>query len=119
MVEAYNKFLRNYTNFNGRSTRADYWWVVLANFCIGFVLGLIGGLMGDSGVKLMTTVAYIYEIAVLIPGLAICVRRLHDINKSGWWILISLVPLVGGIILLVFMLMDSVNEGNQYGPIAE
>ena len=116
MVEAYKRFLNNYTNFSGRSTRADYWWVVLANFCIGFVLGLLGSVLGE---KLVTTIATIYELAILIPGLAIAVRRLHDVNKSGWFLLIALVPLVGGIILLIFMLMDSVEEGNQYGPRAE
>ena len=119
MVEADKKFFRNYANFNGRSTRADYWWVVLASFLCGFVIGFVFGLMGESGVKLATTVSSLFSLAILVPSLAITVRRLHDINKSGWWILISLVPLVGGIILLVFMLMDSVNEGNQYGPIAE
>lgn len=106
MVEAYKRFLRNYTNFSGRSTRSDYWYVVLANFLIGFVIGFIGG---------PPIIGMIYSLVVLIPGIAVFIRRMHDINKSGWWWFISLVPLVGTIILLVFMCTDSVNENNKYG----
>lgn len=106
MVEAYKRFLRNYTNFSGRSTRSDYWYVVLANFLIGFVIGFIGG---------PPIISMIYSLVVLIPGIAVFIRRMHDINKSGWWWFISLVPLVGTIILLVFMCTDSVNENNKYG----
>lgn len=119
MVEAYKKFWRNYTNFSGRSTVADYWWVVLCQVIIGFVLGFVGGLFGEGGVKLVMTLAGLYELACLIPALAICIRRLHDTNKSGWFLLIGLIPFVGGIILLVFMCMGSVTEGNNYGPLAE
>lgn len=119
MIEAYKKFLRNYANFNGRSTRSDYWWVMLCNFIIGFVLGFFAGLLGDNGGNIFMTISYIYELAVLIPGLALSVRRMHDINKSGWTILIALIPLVGAIILFIFTLKDSVNEGNQYGEIVQ
>lgn len=113
MVEAYKRFLRNYTNFSGRSTRSDYWYVVLANLLIGFVIGFIGGLLGIA--EITSTIIAIYSLAVLIPGIAVFIRRMHDINKSGWWWFISLVPLVGAIILLVFMCTDSVNENNKYG----
>lgn len=107
MVEAYKKFLSNYANFNGRSSRSDYWYVILANFIIGIVLGLLG----DFG----TILSSIYSIAIFIPGIALVVRRLHDINKSGWSYLFVLIPLVGWIILLVFLCTDSVNENNKYG----
>ena len=113
MVEAYKRFLRNYTNFSGRSTRSDYWYVVLVNLLIGFGIGFIGGLLGV--VEIASTISMIYSLAVLIPGIAIFIRRMHDINKSGWWWFIALVPLIGGIILLVFMCTDSVNENNKYG----
>jgi uncharacterized membrane protein YhaH (DUF805 family) len=119
MVEAVKKFFNNYANFNGRSTRADYWWVVLASACFGFVVGFIGGLMGESGIKIISTIMGLYSLAILVPSLAITVRRLHDTNKSGWFILISLVPFVGSIILLVFLCLDSVNEGNQYGEVVQ
>ncbi len=115
MVEAYKRFLRNYANFNGRSTRSDYWYVVLANFLIGLAIGIIGGVLNMAG--LATAISGIYSLAMIIPGIAVFVRRLHDINKSGWWFFISFVPLVGGLILLIFMCMDSVNENNKYGEI--
>lgn len=113
MVDAYKRFLRNYTNFNDRSTRSDYWYVILANFLIGFGLGLIGGILGLAG--FISIISSLYSLAVLIPGIALFIRRLHDINKSAWWFFIALVPLVGGIVLLVFMCTDSVNENNKYG----
>ncbi len=83
----------------------------LFNAIIAFALGFIEGLLGGPGILGM-----IYALAVLIPGIAVSVRRLHDIGKSGWWILISLVPIVGVIILLVFTVLDSTPGENQYGP---
>lgn len=114
MVEAYKRFLKNYANFNGRSTRSDYWYVFLANSIIGFVLGFIGGIIPILSV-LTYVLSVIYSLAVLVPGIALVVRRLHDINKSGWFYFISFIPLVGTIILLVFLCTDSVNEDNKYG----
>ena len=112
MIEAYKRFLRNYANFNGRSNRGDYWWVLLCNFIIGFVLGFLDGVLDTS---IFSTIAGIYTLATLVPGIALVVRRLHDINKSGWHYFMVFIPLAGPIILLVYLLTDSVNEGNQYG----
>jgi len=117
MIEAYKKFLRNYTNFSGRSTRSDYWWVVLANFLIGFVIGFVGGLTGAD--KLVTVLTTVYELAIIVPAIALVIRRLHDINKSGWYYFMILIPIVGWIIVLVYLCTPSVNENNNYGPIAE
>jgi uncharacterized membrane protein YhaH (DUF805 family) len=116
MVEAYKRFFANYANFKGRSTRSDYWWVVLCNIIIGFVLGFLDGLLGT---EIFYIISYIYDIVILIPGIAISVRRLHDINKSGWYCLIALIPFVGSIILLIYMCTASVNEGNQYGEVVK
>ncbi len=114
MIEAYKKFWLNYTNFSGRSTRSDYWWVILCNFLIGFIIGFICGLLQlDQTVSL--AISSIYSLAALIPGIALVIRRLHDINKSGWYYFMALIPLAGPIIFLVYMLTDSVNENNQYG----
>ena len=110
MIEAYKKYFSNYANFNGRSTKSDYWYVVLANILIGLVLGLFG----EFGTKL----SLIYSIVTFIPGIAVFVRRMHDINKSGWTWLWGLIPFVGWIILLVFLCKKSVDEGNKYGPSA-
>jgi len=107
MVEAYKKFLSNYANFNGRSSRSDYWYVVLANIIISLVLGLLG--------KVGVALSSIYSVAILVPTLALIVRRLHDINRSGWSYLFMLIPLVGWIIVLIFFCTDSVNDNNRYG----
>lgn len=107
-MEEYKKFWTNYTNFSGRSTRRDYWIAALINFVISGILSYISKTLGG-----------IFSLITLIPGLAIAFRRLHDINKSGGWIFISLVPLVGWIIYIVFMCTASVDENNQYGELAE
>lgn len=113
MIEAYKRFFRNYTNFSGRSTRSDYWYVVLANIIIGIIIGVVDELLGLS--ESTITISTIYTLATIIPGLALMIRRLHDINKSGWWYFISFIPLLGGIILLVFLCTKSVDENNKYG----
>ena len=113
MVEAYKRFLNNYANFNGCSTRSDYWYVALANFIIGFVLGFIGGLLHIENIT--TVISAIYMLATLVPSIAIVVRRLHDINKSGWYYFMVFIPLVGIIILLVYLCTPSVDVNNKYG----
>jgi uncharacterized membrane protein YhaH (DUF805 family) len=84
---------------------------LLFNIIIGLVLGGIEGLAGGPGV-----LGSIYGLVVLIPGIAVSVRRLHDADRSGWWLLIGLIPLIGAIVLLVFMAQDSQPGANQYGP---
>lgn len=113
MIEAYKRYFKNYANFNGRSTRGDYWWVVLCNIIISAGLGFIGGLLDIE--RITATIAGIYSVAIIVPGLAIVVRRLHDINKSGWYYFMLLIPIAGPFIVLAYMLTDSVNENNQYG----
>ncbi len=105
-----NEFFGKYFDFKGRTNRKDFWLAALGCFLLvfvcSFVLGFIGGLLGDTATNIAMVLVYILELAVLIPGLAIEVRRLHDIGKSGWWLLIGLIPF-GGIVLLVFYCMDS------------
>jgi uncharacterized membrane protein YhaH (DUF805 family) len=109
--------LRKYAVFSGRSRRKEYWFFVLFVVIISIVLNIIDGLIGaydrSMGVGLLST---IFSLAILIPSIAVSVRRLHDINRTGWWILIALVPLVGWIVLLVFHLQDSTPGTNRYGP---
>lgn len=107
----YIEVLKKYTVFDGRAHRTEYWMFVLFNVIITIVLGLIDRLLGISGV-----LSGIYGLAVLVPGIAVSIRRLHDTNRSGWWLLISLVPAIGTIVLIVFMVQDSQPETNQYGP---
>jgi len=113
----YIEVLKKYAVFNGRAQRKEYWYFFLFNFLIGIVLGIIDGMIGSfSSATGMGLLGGLYSLAVLIPGIAVSIRRLHDTNHSGWWLLISLVPLVGFIILLVFMVQDSQPGENQYGP---
>ena len=107
----YFEVLKKYAVFSGRTRRMEYWMFILFNTIIAFVLAFVEGLVGGPGVA-----ANLYGLAVLIPSLAVGVRRLHDTGRSGWWLLISLVPVVGAIVLLVFMVQDSHAEANQYGP---
>lgn len=106
----YLEVLKKYAVFNGRARRTEYWMFVLFNIIISFVLGFVEGLVGGPGV-----IGLLYSLAVLIPGIAVSVRRLHDTDRSGWWLLIAFVPLIGAIVLLVFMVQDSKSGQNQYG----
>lgn len=108
--------LKKYVDFSGRARRKAYWFFVLFNLIISFVLGFIDGLMGlasEGGVGLL---GGLYSLAVLLPGIAVSVRRLHDTGRSGWWLLIGFIPLIGVLVLIVFMVMDSEQGDNQYGP---
>jgi uncharacterized membrane protein YhaH (DUF805 family) len=107
----YLKVLKQYAVFSGRARREEYWMFLLFNIIIDLVLGGIEGLAGGPGI-----LGIIYSLAVLIPSIAVSVRRLHDTDRSGWWLLIGLIPLIGAIVLLVFMVQDSQPGENQYGP---
>jgi uncharacterized membrane protein YhaH (DUF805 family) len=109
-MEWYLSVLKKYAVFSGRARRKEYWMFFLFNLIIAFVLGFIEGLMGGPGV-----IGMIYSLAVLIPGVAVSVRRLHDTGRSGWWLLIGLIPLIGVIVLLVFMVQEGKSEGNDFG----
>jgi len=102
--------LERYAQFTGRSRRAEFWWFALANVVISVVLNIL-----VSIASIFVVLSIIYWLGTLIPGLAVGIRRLHDTDKSGWWILIALVPLVGAIVLIVFFATDGKPESNQYG----
>ena len=103
--------LERYAQFTGRARRAEFWWFALANFIISVVFNVVGG----AFTPLFSVIGFIYSLAVLIPGIAVGIRRLHDTDRSGWWLLIALVPFVGVIILIVFFATDSKPGVNQYG----
>ena len=113
----YIEVLKKYAVFNGRARRKEYWMFVLFSIIIGIVLRIIDNLIGlDEGSFTTVLLSSLYSLAVLIPSLAVSVRRLHDTNRSGWWLFISLVPFVGPIVLLMFLVTDSHPDENQYGP---
>jgi len=113
----YLEVLKKYAVFGGRARRREYWYFALFNILISIALAIIDGVTGtlsaEAGIGLLGA---FYALAVLIPGIAVSVRRLHDTSRSGWWLLIVLVPLIGAIVLLVFMVQDSQAGENQYGP---
>jgi uncharacterized membrane protein YhaH (DUF805 family) len=102
---------KKYAAFSGRARRTEYWMFVLFFILIAIGLGIVDALIGTGGI-----LYGIFALGLLVPSIAVCIRRLHDTGRSGWWILISFVPLVGGIVLLVFMCMDSTPGANEYGP---
>lgn len=110
-VDAVKSVFTQYVGFNGRARRSEYWYWVLFNFIVSFVLGFLGQFIG-----IFSVLSSIYSLAVLLPSLAVCVRRLHDLGKQWTWLLLALIPLVGAIILIVFYCQDSQPGENQYGP---
>lgn len=126
IIDWYLDVFRKYAVFSGRSRRNEYWSFMLINTIIALVyIGMLffGAYIssGDesvfNGIQMITNVLYYgYGIASLVPGLAVTIRRLHDIGKSGWWYLIGLIPFVGSIVLIVFFCKDSEPGSNEYGP---
>jgi uncharacterized membrane protein YhaH (DUF805 family) len=110
-VNWYLAVLKNYAGFSGRARRTEYWMFFLFNLIITIVLDVIGRV-----IELGTLLGGIYGLAVLIPGLAVGVRRLHDTGRSGWWLLIGLVPVVGTIVLIVFLATEGEPGNNAHGP---
>jgi len=107
---------KNYINFQGRARRKAYWMFILFNLIALVILGLIESAIGLSGQNGYGILTGLYTLAMILPLIALAVRRLHDTGRSGWWILIGLVPLVGPIVLIVFYVTDSQPGSNQYGP---
>ncbi|MCI8653735.1 MAG: DUF805 domain-containing protein [Angelakisella sp.] len=108
IIESYVDVWVNWKNFSGRTRRSAYWYAVLANMIIAFILGFVGGMLN------LDIIGELYSLVFLIPSIALCVRRLHDTGHSGWWYLIVLTG-IGAILLLVWFLQDS-QPDNQYGP---
>lgn len=117
-MEWYLKVIRdNYVNFEGRARRTEYWMFYLFHVIIIFALAFLMGLSAESDVSFVFLILLIiYALGTFLPSLAVTVRRLHDTNKSGWFYLISFIPYIGGLILLIFMVIDGDTGTNNYGP---
>ncbi|MCX4259147.1 MAG: DUF805 domain-containing protein [Muribaculaceae bacterium] len=111
-AEAVKSCFNKYADFNGRSPRAEYWYFALFNVAVVMVLAVLGAIIG----KLFMYVYYTYVLAILVPSIAVSIRRMHDIGRSGWWVLISLVPFIGSIWYIVLAALPSQLGPNQYGP---
>jgi uncharacterized membrane protein YhaH (DUF805 family) len=105
--------VKKYAVFSGRTGRKEFWMYVLFNLIFAIVIGIIANLIKFN------FLSTIYSLALLIPSLAIGVRRLHDTNRSGWWMFIGLIPFIGAIVLIVFYVLESQPGENQYGPAAK
>ena len=113
----YLKVFKQYADFSGRARRKEYWMFALFNLIFIIVAMILDNVLGLTAGELPYGAFYfLYVLVVLIPGLAVAVRRLHDVVKSGWMILISLIPIIGAIWLLVLTVTDSKPGENQYGP---
>lgn len=101
----------NYFNFEGRASRYEYWWFVVINIIITCVASILDTIFG---IAICSTIV---SLALLCPGLGLSVRRLHDINREGWWVLIALIPLVGWIILILWAAQKGDEAANDYGEV--
>ena len=112
-----NAIMNNYANFSGRASRSEYWWFALFGFVVNFSANIIDAILGIeivSGYGPLTSIAI---LALLLPNISLLVRRLHDTGRSGWMYLIGLIPCVGLIILLVFLVQDGEPHPNAYGEV--
>jgi len=109
-ADAVRTVFSKYATFSGRARRSEFWWFTLFAIIVYIVVGII-----DAAIK-NAVLGVIVALALLLPSLAVTVRRLHDTGRSGWWILIGLIPFVGAIVLLVFECQDSQPGANNYGP---
>lgn len=115
----------NYFNFSGRSSRSEYWWFCLFCCLVNWFLPLVfiialsfsTDMDEDTMIRLSLVIPLVISLAFIIPGIAVAVRRLHDIGRSGWYMLIGVIPYIGAIILIIWFCKESQPCDNQYGPI--
>lgn len=107
----YVEALKKFAVFNGRARRTEYWMFFLVNAVITILIGFL-----EVFFKMPKILSTVYSLAIILPGIAVASRRLHDTGRSGWWQLILLLPIVGPIVLIVFWAQDSQPGDNQYGP---
>lgn len=103
--------LSKYAVFDGRSHREEYWMFTLCNLIIIVVLMILAAMIG-----LHLIIGTLYKLAVVFPSIAVTIRRLHDTGRSGWWCLIGFIPILGAIVLIIYMAQDSLPGTNRYGP---
>ena len=105
--------LKKYAVFSGRAQRKEYWFFILFYLIFTIAVAIVDVVLGTESIGLLSI---LYAVAMIVPSLAVTVRRLHDIGRSGWWILIAFIPIIGGIVLFVFAVLDSQEGENRFGP---
>lgn len=103
----------HYCDFKGRASRSEFWWFELFTLILSAIISAFG-VFSTSVVSVLQTIV---GLALFLPSLGLCVRRLHDINKSGWFVLLAFIPIVGAIILIIWWCKESEMQPNQYGPV--
>ncbi len=115
-MEWYLKVVKQYADFNGRARRKEFWMFTLFNFIFAIVAAVLDNILGITASGIPYGPLYgLYVLAMLIPGIAVSVRRLHDREQSGWMLLIGLIPIVGTIWLLVLFVLEGTPDTNKYG----
>jgi len=112
----YLAVLKKYLEFGGRASRTEFWMFALFNFIVSMVLAVIDNVIGTKTAQGIGILGAIYGLAVLLPYLGVGARRLHDTGRSGWWLLLLLIPFIGWVVLLIFYVLESQAGENQYGP---
>lgn len=107
----YISVLKQYAVFSGRARRTEYWMFVLCNVIVMLLLGMVDKLIGGDN----ELISSIYSLAVLLPSLAVAARRLHDTDRSGWWLLLGLIPIIGTLVLIYFMVCNGQQGPNRFG----
>lgn len=110
--------LQRYADFSGRSRRMEYWMFFVLNFAVSFIASILDGILGMTGMVggIYGPLTLLSGLALLVPSIAVAVRRLHDQDKSGWFLLLIFIPILGAIALLVFMFLEGTKGDNKYGP---
>lgn len=114
IIDWFVKGLKNYANFTGRARRKEFWFFALTQFIILIIAQILDAILGSEFLFYVLTV-----LALFIPALAVSIRRLHDIGKSGWWYLIGLVPLIGFILLIIWFATETKQNNNEWGQPAK
>ncbi len=123
-VDAVRSGFNNYANFSGRALRSEYWWWVVFVWIAGVVARILDSVLGLSVYQTTAggfeqsvgPIASVLSLALIIPGLAVLVRRLHDTDRSGWWFWLVIIPVIGWIMLIVFLATSGTPGPNRYGP---
>ena len=116
-MDWYLNVLKNYVGFSGRARRKEYWMFVLFNVIFAVVAMILDNVLGLASKELGYGPIYgIYALVMILPSLAVAARRLHDIGKSGWWLLIALIPIVGAIMLIIWDVREGERGDNRFGP---